>query len=148
MPASVRQSPPEQTTPSRLQQQLRGGLLILLSVVALVMLWVLLNLYTGHLHSWMAVVAALDLAWMLRFGGWRRGGARALVGLAATALVVVVAQWFIIATQIGAQIGLTPLESALKLGIHHAWTLARLANGPWELGCIVVAALVAVLASR
>lgn len=154
MPASSRPTPPAPSSHGAPTDRraahvwLRGGLLLPLSMVALVMLWVLLNLYTGGLHGWLAVVAALDVAWVLRFGGWRRGPGRALLGLAATVTVVAVAQWFILAVQVGGQIGLTPWESALKLGFHHARTLAGLAYGPWELGGFVLAALVAVLASR
>lgn len=139
---------PSPTPPGAPRVRLRSWLLLLLSVVALVMLWVLLNLYTDGQHGWVAVVAALDVAWMLRFGGWRPGRARLLLGLAATAAVIVAAQWFIVATQIGGQLGLTPLESAAKLGVHHAWMLVRLANGPWELGYFLLALIVAVLASR
>ncbi|QDH70736.1 hypothetical protein [Marilutibacter alkalisoli] len=123
-------------------------LLLVLSMAGLVTLWVLLSLYTGGLHVWMALVVALDLAWVLRFGNWRQGFRRALLGLSATALVVLAAQWLIIAGQVGGQLGLMPLASATRLGFHHAWTLAQLANGPWELGCMAVALVVAVLASR
>jgi hypothetical protein len=117
-------------------------------MVALVMFWVLLNLYTGHQHSWVALLAALDIGWILRFGGWRAGWRRGALGLAATASVVAIANWSIIAANLGGMLGLSPLPSALKLGFHHAWILTQMANGPWDVAWIALALLIALLASR
>ena len=128
--------------------RLHGGPLLLLSAIALATLWVKLNLYTESLHGWMAIVVALDVAWILRHGGWQRGMARALLGLGTTAVVVAAVQWLTFAAAIGNQLGMSPFESATRLGIHHAWTLAALSNSPWDLGCLAVATVIAVLASR
>lgn len=128
--------------------RLHGGPLLLLSMVALTMAWVKVNLYTESLHGWMAVVVALDVAWMLRFGGWRPGIFRALLGLGATALVAIAVQWLTFSSSIGSQLGMSSFEAAVRLGVHHAWTLATLSNGPWDLGCLALATAIALLASR
>src|SRR5690606_12578178 len=73
---------------------------------------------------------------------------RVLAAVSGTLLVIVASNWLVIAGQLGRMLGLTPLQSALKLGGHHAWTLAQLANGPLELAMAALAVLVAAIASR
>lgn len=123
-------------------------LLLLLGVTGFVALWSMLSLATGKPHGWMAVLAALDVVLMLRLGRWPRGRGRMLVAAVATMLVIVASNWLVIAGQLGRMLGLAPLQSALKLGAHHAWTLAQLANGALELAMAALAVVVAVLASR
>ncbi|GAB3335924.1 hypothetical protein [Marilutibacter aestuarii] len=123
-------------------------LLLVFSATVLVVMWVLLSLYTGRQHAWMALVAGLDVAWVLRFGGWRRGIGRAALAAAATAAVAAAAQWGIIAGHIGSQMGLAPFESSLKLGLHHAWFMATLANDPLDWSLMGLGLLLAFLASR
>ncbi|MBW3549443.1 MAG: hypothetical protein KY442_01095 [Proteobacteria bacterium] len=123
-------------------------LLLLLSVAGFAAIWVLVSLYSDGQQSWMAVLGALDVAWMLRLGGWRPGGIRAVLALIGTGLIVVLANWGITASHLGAALGLQPWESALKLGSQHAWTLAQLANGPADVAWIVLALVLAALLSR
>jgi hypothetical protein len=74
--------------------------------------------------------------------------ARALAGMAATAGIIALANWWIVAVHLGEVLGFDPLESALRLGVNHAWLLARLANTTFDLAMIPVALLLAALASR
>ncbi len=110
--------------------------------------WIMLGASTGRQHSWMAVLAALDIAWMLRLGGWSPGPRRAIVGVASTALIVLMANWGITASHLGRALGLLPWNSATKLGFDHAWTLAQLANGVADIMWIALALVVAAFASR
>ncbi|MEG3191102.1 hypothetical protein [Lysobacter sp. D1-1-M9] len=123
-------------------------LLLLLSVAGFAAIWVLVSLYTEGQQSWMAALGALDVAWMLRLGGWRPGSIRAGLALIGTGLIVVLANWGITASHLGAALGLQPWESALKLGSQHAWTLAQLANGPADVAWIVLALVLAALTAR
>ncbi|MFC0677223.1 hypothetical protein ACFFGH_05055 [Lysobacter korlensis] len=122
--------------------------LLTLGTTGFAALWVLLALYTREQLSWMAVVGALDVAWMLRLGRWPRGAGRALAGLAGTAVIVALANWWIIASHLSVVLGLTPWESASRLGWNHAWTLAQLANGLADTAWIAAGLIVAALASR
>ncbi|MDQ3617896.1 MAG: hypothetical protein M3374_04130 [Pseudomonadota bacterium] len=122
--------------------------LLLLSIGGFAAAWVVLSLHTGRQHSWMAVVGALDIAWMLRLGGWQGGFYRMTLGLVATGLIVVMANWGITASHLGNAFGLQPWDSALKLGVNHAWTLAQLANGIGDVLWLALAFLVAAWASR
>ncbi len=123
-------------------------LLLSVAVLGFAAIWVLLGAYTGRQHSWMAVLAALDVAWVLRLGGWRPGAVRLALGVAGTAAAVALANWWLIASHLGAMLGLQPWESAMRLGSGLAWTLAQLANGSADLAWIAVALVVAAVASR
>lgn len=122
--------------------------LLSLGTAAVALAWIALATATGRQSNWMALVAALDAAWLVRLAGLPRGWGRAAWALAATAAAVVLAHWGIIATGIGALIGLAPFDSALRLGTGLAWTVARLLNGPVDLALLAAAAVVAVAAGR
>lgn len=111
-------------------------------------IWVLLSLYLDRQAGWMAVLAAVDAALLLRIGGMAAGPVRMLMAVAGTLAIIAVANWAIVATQLGFMMGLTPWDSALKLGLHHAWMLASLANGTADLVWMGVAVVVAALLAR
>lgn len=123
-------------------------LLLLLGVGGFAAVWVIVGLYSDAQSSWMAVLGALDVAWMLRLGHWPPGPRRAALGVAATAAAMLLANWGITSGQLGAALGLEPWDSALRLGLHHAWTLAQLANGVGDALWLALALVVAALAAR
>lgn len=110
--------------------------------------WILLASATGRQSSWMAMLAALDAALLLRLGGMAPGPRRAAWALAATIATIAIAHWGIVAAGIGQLVGLAPLDSALKLGMGLAWTVAQLLNGPADIAWLVGSLVVAVLAGR
>lgn len=138
-------SPP---APSARRASWFSWLLLLLGACGFAALWVLGSLYTGRQLGWMALLGALDIAWLLRLGGWRPGTGRMVAGIVATAAIVIVANWWITATQIGAMVGLDPWNSALRLGWHHAWILVQLANGALDALWVAVGLGVAAWLSR
>lgn len=123
-------------------------LLLLLGACGFAAIWVIVGLYSDAQNSWMAVLGALDVAWMLRLGHWPPGPRRAALGVAATAATVLLANWGIISGQLGAALGLDPWNSALRLGLHHAWTLAQLANGVGDALWLGLALAAAALTAR
>ncbi|MEH6421124.1 hypothetical protein [Pseudomonas sp. CGJS7] len=148
-------APPERSATAARAPQARSGRLSLLSWLLLALgtfgfaaCWVLLALAFDRQYNWMAVLGALDIAWMLRLGGWRPGWRRAGFGLGATVLIVVFANWGIAAGQMGAVMGLDPLESAAKMGPNFLWNLTLLANTGVELVWVAIALVVAAVASR
>lgn len=122
--------------------------LLLLGVAGFAAAWIALGMLSDRQSSWMAPLAALDAALLLRLGGMPPGWRRAAWAVAATVATVMLANWGIAAAQLGVSLGLLPLDSALKLGPHLAWTLAQLANGPADLAWIALALVLAVVASR
>ena len=125
-----------------------GSALLALGIGGFAAVWIMLGAFTSRQNSWMAVLAALDIAWMLRLGGWRPGPRRAVVGVAATAMTVLLANWGITASHLGRAMGLQTWESALKLGSDHAWTLAQLANNAGDVLWLALALVIAAFASR
>jgi hypothetical protein len=105
---------------------LMPALALLVGIAGMTVAWVAVAVLSGQPCSWLALVAALDMALMLRLTRAPAGTTRMLVALLATALAVVATQWLIIATQLGAVMGLPPLASALRLGPALAWHLASL----------------------
>lgn len=123
-------------------------LLLLLGIGGFAAVWVIVGLYSNVQSSWMAVLGAIDAALLLRLGRWPAGAGRATLGVAATAAMILAANWGITSGQLGAVLGLPPWDSAMRLGLNHAWTLAQLANGAGDLLWLGVGLVVAALASR
>ena len=110
--------------------------------------WVLLAFARDQQCSWMAILAALDAALLLRMARMPRGWLRAMLAVIATASTIVLANWGIAAAQIGRAMGLMPWESMTKLGPFYAWTLVNLANPPIDLLWLATALVLAAIAAR
>lgn len=122
--------------------------LVLAGSIGIAAAWVLVAQATRGQGSWMAVIAALDAALLLRMGGVRPGLVRAVCGVLATALAIVLANWGIAANEVGRMIGLSPWTSMGKLGMEHAWLLVRLANDAADLAWLAAGLVVAAVSSR
>ncbi len=122
--------------------------LLLLGSCGFAAAWVLLAIARDGQHNWMALLAALDAALLLRLARMPAGWRRAAWGVATTAVVIGLANWGIAAAQMGKVMGLLPWDSALKLGPHHAWTLIQLANDSADLAWLGAAVILAAIASR
>lgn len=67
--------------------------LLLLGCVTALIAWLLIALTLGNQAGWMAVVAALEIVWMLRLGTLRAGRLRIGVAVVTTALIIAGANW-------------------------------------------------------
>lgn len=105
--------------------------------------WILVALALDRQCAWLAPLAALDMVLLLRMARWSAGPARAGWAVLATLAVVVAANFLIVAGQIGISLGLRPWESALRIGPHFAWLLARLANSRTDLALYMLGVLAA-----
>mgnify|MGYP001761422436 CR=1 FL=1 len=136
--------------PARKSVAFRAFDLVVLAVgcVGFAAIWVLLAGGFGRpLHA-MAVVAALDAALLLRLVRMRPGLSRALAGVLVTATIIVLAQWGVIAGQVGSMFGLLPWESALRLGPSLAWVIAGLALDAVALAWFGASLVIAAVLSR
>lgn len=122
--------------------------LLLLASAGIAAAWALLALVTGRQCSWMALAAAIDAAILLRLLRVRPGVARLGVAVAATAVSIALANWWIAASQVGRNLGLLPWDSSLRLGADYAWTLASLANRPADIAWLAAGLVCAAVASR
>jgi hypothetical protein len=117
-------------------------MLVVASACVLV-IWVALALYLQRQTGWMALLVALDVVLVLRLGGMAAGTRRAVLAAVVTVIISALALWALPATQLGFAFGLTPWESALRLGAHHGWTLISLTTTPLDVVALVVAPLLA-----
>ena len=111
----------------------------LAGVAGMVAIWLAASLAIGMPSGWLALVAALDLAVLLRLAAMPAGPARAWAATAGTALAIVLSYWFVAATIIGLPMGLRPLESATRMGPVLAGELIRHASSGWDLAWALLA---------
>lgn len=116
--------------------------LLLIGVVTATLAWLFIALLSGRQSGWMAVLAALELGFMLRLGKLHAGPLRVGITLAGTLLVALAANWGIASAYLGGSLGLDPWNSALRMGPFMAFTLLQLANGAAELLWLGVALVV------
>lgn len=137
-----------QTPRDTLSARWIAPVMLLLGSICFVLVWTLLAIYLEDQSSWMAVLGAIDSALLLRLGGMQPGSRRAALAVGATLGIILLFNWAMVATQIGMVMGLNPLDSALKLGMHHAHTLASLANSGTDLAWMGAALVLAWLLGR
>ena len=123
-------------------------LLLLLGIAGCAALWVLVSMATAGVASWMAVVAALDAALLLRLARVRPGPWRAAWGVLVTAATILAASWVVLAGLLGRMLGLAPWEAATRLGARHAWVLAETTLGPADFAWLAAGIVAAALLSR
>lgn len=117
--------------------------LLALGAAGFAAFWMLLALALNRQCAWLAPVAALDVALLLRLAKWPAGASRAAWALLATAAAITAANVLIAAGQVGQQFGLRPWESALKMGPSYAWLLTTLALDQVDLALCAAALLLA-----
>ena len=88
--------------------------------------WVAVAALSGSNGSWIALVAALDVALMLRLTHAPAGRLRNAIALVATLATITAAQWLLAAARVGALVGLEPLASASRLGPALGWQVIQL----------------------
>jgi hypothetical protein len=122
--------------------------LLVLGSTGVAAAWVAAAMVSETQCAWMAVVAALDAAWLLRLAGAPRGGARMAAGVLATAAAIVFAHWGIVSAHLAGMMGLGFVETMVRLGPSLAWTLSLLANSTTDLLLLGAGLVVAAIASR
>jgi len=108
-------------------------------VLGMVALWTAVSLSLRSPSGWLALVAALDLALLLRLAAMPPGRWRAAAAVAGTALAIVLGYWFHAAITMGLMLGLQPVESALRLGPVLAGELIRQGTSYWDLAWALIA---------
>lgn len=114
---------------------LLSGLALGVGILGISAVWLALAVLSDSACSWLALVAAADMAMMLRLTQAPPGWSRRLLAAIATVVAVAVSQWLIVATYLGQALGLTPLDSARRLGPVLAWamTVLNLRASDWVL---------------
>ena len=123
-------------------------LLLALGTAGVAAAWASVAMLSASQAAWMAPLAGVDAAWLLRLGGAPKGRPRMLLAVAATAVAIVMANWSIVAAQLAGVMGLPFLDSAQRLGPELAWILLGLANGPAEIAWFAAGLVLAAIVSR
>jgi len=118
-------------------------LMLVLASACVLVIWVALAVYLQRQAGWMALLAALDVVLVVRLGGMAAGPRRAVLAALVTVAICAPALGTIAATQMGFPFGLSPWDSVLRLGAHHAWTLISLTTTPLDVVALLVAPLLA-----
>lgn len=118
-------------------------LMLVLASACVLVIWVALAVYLQRQAGWMALLAALDVVLVVRLGGMAAGPRRAVLAALVTVAICALALWTIAATQMGFPFGLSPWDSVLRLGAHHAWTLISLTTTPLDVVALLMAPLLA-----
>ena len=129
-------------TPPDRPHSLRTWLLPLLAlcvgVLGMTAAWLALSMFLRSPCGWLAPVAALDMALMLRLSAAPAGRARAALAVLGTVTAIAISYWMMAATQMGHLLGLSPLESAQRLGPVLAGELVRHMTSGWDIGLAAV----------
>jgi hypothetical protein len=137
--------PPVHAPPPRIVLPL---LLAVLGVFGMSAVWTMVALIFDRQCAWLAVVAAADIAMLLRLGRAKPGMARAAFALVATMATILIANWSIAAMQMGGPMGLPLVDSLQRMGTDLARTLLDLANQSVEWAWYGMAAILAVWLGR
>ncbi len=131
--------------PRSSRQWLLPLLALAIGILGMTAAWLALSMALRSPCGWLAPVAALDMALMLRLSAAPAGRMRASLAVLGTLAALFTSYWMIAATQMASLLGLTPLESAQRLGPVLAGELTRHGTSGWDIG---FAALALVLAWR
>ncbi len=131
--------------PRSSRQWLLPLLALAIGILGMTAAWLALSMALRSPCGWLAPVAALDMVLMLKLSAAPAGRMRAALAVLGTAAALLASYWMIAATQMANLLGLTPLESAQRLGPVLAGELTRHGTSGWDIG---FAALALVLAWR
>ena len=108
-------------------------------VLGMVALWTAVSLALRSPSGWLALVAAVDLALLLRLSAMPAGRPRAWAAVAGTALAIALGYWFHAAMMMGLMLGLQTVDSALRLGPVLAGELIRHGTSAWDIAWALLA---------
>jgi hypothetical protein len=99
---------------------------LLVGILGMSAVWVAAATLSDSPCSWLALLAAIDMALLLKLTNAPPGRLRMIAAMLATAAAVGLSQWLVVATQLGISLGMAPLASSLRLGPALAWQLSWL----------------------
>lgn len=108
-------------------------------ILGAVAVWLGLAISLRSTCAWVAPLAALDMVLMLRLAMAPKGAMRSALAVLGTVAAIAASYWMIVATQMGFLLGLSPLESAQRLGPVLAGELLRHGTDGWDIGLSVLA---------
>ncbi len=133
------------TFPMRVINLVLGIVAALLAAAAIGAIWSLIGLVGAGRAAWMAPLAAVMLAWLLRFNNHPPGSARAIIAALLLFLTAAHANYLMAAGFIAGQMGLELVDALRIIGVDMALAVTRAHTDAGDLLAYAVA-LVLVLA--
>ena len=133
---------------SHLSRWLLPGIALLLGTSGVIVVWVAVAILSGGACGWLALLAAAEVALLLRLTQAPAGNFRIAVAVFGCALAIALTLWMIAATHLGFVFGIGPMTSAFRLGPVLAWELTRLTVRPLDWLFMVLSLPLAALWSR
>lgn len=113
--------------------------MVVVGILGMATLWTVVSMTSQQPCAWLALVAAADIALLLRLSGAPGGHIRRILAVLGTLAAIAFSYWMIVASQMGQVMGMTPMASALRLGPSLAWDLTRMSFGRWDIPMLLVA---------
>ncbi len=133
--------------PQRQRASLRSTLFLLVAaavaIAGVAAIWTGAALITRGNAGWMALVAALDAALLVRLAGYPRGSDRAVAATLITGATAVAAGFLLATARIGLAMGLRPADAVGRMSLDLAWLYVSSNAGLIELGWLLGALLLA-----
>jgi len=119
-------------TPTRMRSStlLLASLTGIAAVAGVAAIWAGVSIFMRSNAPWMAVLAALDAALLLRLSGMVPGRSRASAAVAIVVLTTMLAGFFISAARIGFSLGLRPADALWRMSSELSWLYVS-ANAGW-----------------
>jgi hypothetical protein len=118
----------------------------LVSIVAIAgvgAIWAGVSLIAGNNAGWMALIAALDAALLLRLSGYPGGSERAFFAVMITLATSAFAGYLIATARIGMAMGLRPADAIGRMSLELGWLYVESNSGWVELGWLAAACALA-----
>jgi hypothetical protein len=97
-----------------------------LGVLGMVGIWLSVALTRDQACLWLAIIAALDIAFVLWLSGMPAGITRAAANITGLFLIVFASQWMIAAIMFGSAWGIDHFDAAHMIGKVLTWEFTRL----------------------
>lgn len=122
---------------------------LLLAALGFAAVWAFFSVSFSEHMSWIAVLAALDIAWFIRKMRWPYRDSRPMVAMGFTALTIVAANWWMAKLLFGQSQSLNLWNSLQRVSADDTLMAIRMINRPVDWFWYAVAIFLAsVLASR
>jgi len=104
--------------------------------------WCVLALRTGYEHTWLALLCAVVIAWILRANGFSGTKTGAALAALCTALACIYAQCLLAIGDVAQAMGFSLRDTLYRIGVDFVLAIASGRISPWQTATYVLAMLV------
>jgi len=104
--------------------------------------WCVLVLRTGYEHTWLSLVCAMVIAWILRANGFAGSRIGAALAALCTALACIYAQCLLAIGDVAQAMGFSLRDTLYRIGVDFVLAIASGRISPWQTAAYVLAMIV------